>query len=166
MWKPVRGWEGLYEVSSEGLVRNTRTLKLLTGDINKAGYKRVQFYNKPKKQRMFVHRLVAETFLVCGNESLVVNHKDGNKLNNHVDNLEWVTRTENNVHAYKHNLTKYTFKGDFIVEFSDGTLKTYDSFRVCAREIGTSKTNIRNWLNNKPKSEYYRNFGIKDLYYC
>ena len=58
----------------------------------------------PVKKRFFIHRLVAQHFCEGYQKDLVVNHKDGNKLNNCANNLEWVTRSENDLHAFKNNL--------------------------------------------------------------
>ena len=90
-----------YEVSSLGRVRNVITHKVLsTFDKNRLGYIRVNLYNNGKKKRYFIHRLVAEAFLPKKQGKDFVNHKDGNKQNNHLDNLEWCNRSENQLHSY------------------------------------------------------------------
>ena len=104
IWKDIKGYEGYYMVSSFGRIKNTKTNYILTlGDINSAGYKRVTLYN-PVKKRFFVHRIVAYHFCDGYQKGLIVNHKDGNKQNNNYLNLEWVTRSENDLHAYANNL--------------------------------------------------------------
>lgn len=104
-WIDIKGYEGYYQISNFGNVKNTKTNKILMGDCNNLGYRRVILY-APVKKRFFVHRLVAMHFCEGYNEDLVVNHIDGNKLNNHSNNLEWVTRSENDLHAFKLNLRK------------------------------------------------------------
>lgn len=105
IWKDIKGYEGYYQISSHGRVRNTKTNKILTGDVNNIGYKRIILYS-PIKQRYFIHRLVAEHFCDGYQENLVVNHIDGNKQNNKAENLEWVTHSQNDLHAFKTKLRK------------------------------------------------------------
>lgn len=96
------------------------------------GYLIVNIKIPNKKSKTFlVHRLIAETFIPNPENKPCVNHKDGNKLNNCVDNLEWVTYTENEIHAYKNDLIneeklsighyksvlQYTLDGEFIKEY-------------------------------------------------
>lgn len=101
--KPVNlpGYEE-YSVSEAGVVINTRTNRVLKTDLNSAGYLRVTLSAEGKIKRITVHKLVALTYL--GTSDLIVNHKDGNKFNNHVSNLEWVTPSENRKHAFRHKL--------------------------------------------------------------
>jgi len=103
--KPVNisGYEE-YSVTEAGVVVNTRTNKILKPDLNSAGYQRVTMSANGKIKRMTVHRIVALTYL--GDSDLVVNHKDGNKLNNHYSNLEWVSQSENRKHAFRHKLVR------------------------------------------------------------
>ena len=103
IWKDIEGYVGYYQVSNLGNVKNVQTQKILNGDINSVGYKRVVLY-KPIKKRFFIHKLVAYHFVDGYDENLIVNHKDGNKQNNNYQNLEWVTRSENDKHAFKHHL--------------------------------------------------------------
>lgn len=100
MWKDIKGYEGYYQVSDEGEIR-----RLLKGGRTKPVKKREGLYytvclsKKCEKRTFNVHRLVAETFLEKPEGASEVNHKDGNKHNNHLENLEWVTPRENYIHA-------------------------------------------------------------------
>lgn len=100
IWKDVPSWEGLYEVSNFGRCRSVRTGKIKPLDVNNCGYSRLQCYDGKRRQKLFVHRLVALLFVDGYKDGLVVNHKDGDKSNNMFSNLEWVTRSDNNKHAF------------------------------------------------------------------
>lgn len=105
MEKKIKNWE-LYTIDEFGKVKNTKTNKYLKGAINSKGYLRVELHLNKKIKRFFVHRLVAEYFVENPLNKEQVNHIDGNKLNNNMNNLEWVTNQENRNHAIKNNLTK------------------------------------------------------------
>ncbi len=93
-------YNGRYTADSEGHIYSNITKRVLRPGVNSRGYLVVGLYDgsSPKKQKMFLlHRLIAEVFL--GKSDLCVNHKDGDKLNNKLENLEWVTVCENNKHS-------------------------------------------------------------------
>lgn len=105
IWKNIKNYEGLYEVSDLGNVRNAKTKKQLYYSTSNNGYLRVGLFNK--KRKMFsIHRLVAEAFISNPNNFDIVNHKDFNKTNNMVSNLEWCDSKYNNNYGY-HALKKY-----------------------------------------------------------
>lgn len=89
-----------YEITKDGQVINKHTHRILKPQPNGKGYLRVSIAGKLQ----FVHRLVAELYIPNPERKTQVNHKDGNKLNNCVDNLEWVTNQENRNHALEHGL--------------------------------------------------------------
>lgn len=91
-----------YEVSDTGLIRNAKTGRLLKQHIGNDGYLRTQVDGKTR----LVHRLIACAFVPANPGKDFVNHIDGNKQNNCVSNLEWVTQSENMKHAYKIGLKK------------------------------------------------------------
>lgn len=98
MWRWINGYEGLYEVSSEGRLRSHRyspNVKTLTGYKDRSGYIQVCIGGKKR----WLHRLIAETFLKQRVGCDVVNHKNGMKHDNCVSNLEWVTTKENVRHS-------------------------------------------------------------------
>lgn len=106
IWKDIVGHEGYYQISNLGNVKNVKTNYIKKpSDQNSAGYLRVTLY-RPFRKRYFVHRLVALHFCEGHKDGMVVNHKDGNKQNNIWTNLEWVTQSENDLHAYKTGLRK------------------------------------------------------------
>tara|TARA_B100001063_G_scaffold227047_2_gene237150 strand:- start:848 stop:1315 length:468 start_codon:yes stop_codon:yes gene_type:complete len=90
-----------YSINEEGVVVNTESGRVLKTDLMKVGYKRITFWSKAQKRvRVTVHRLVAMHFIPNPEGKKMVNHKDGNKLNNHISNLEWCTCKENTRHAF------------------------------------------------------------------
>ena len=101
-FKPVQGYEGLYSISSEGVVYTHRRWKVKGGPLRqgttKRGYKMVMLYKNGRGKGEYVHRLVAKHFLDAP-EKEQVNHKDCDKTNNHISNLEWATNEENRLHA-------------------------------------------------------------------
>lgn len=107
IWKTVPSLNHMYEVSNLGRVRNTKSKKLLKLQTNASGYYIFSAYIEPNKPVTTpVHRAVAEVFLGKCPNNYEVNHIDGNKKNNNVNNLEYVTRSENLLHAYKIGLRK------------------------------------------------------------
>lgn len=123
IWKPVVGYEGLYEVSSHGRVKSLdrkgtdgRNIKGKLLSINgiknpNTPYLQVSLYKDNIKKSIKVHRLVASAFLINEIEGLsAVNHIDGNKKNNNVDNLEWVSYVDNMKHARETGLMTEAFK--------------------------------------------------------
>lgn len=95
-WKPIEGYEETYEVSSLGNVRNIRTGRLLKLLKHSKGYRRVHLHLNGCRTTYYVHRLVAYQFIPNVSNKPEVNHIDGQKTNNVVQNLEWVTMSENN----------------------------------------------------------------------
>ena len=115
-WRDISGFEGLYQVSNNGKVRSLNRIYLqrsstggmmtkryygkeLSPEDNGSGYLVVHLRKCGKRTSRHVHRLVAEAFIPKTNHGLVVNHKDYNKKNNKVSNLEWTTQRENVIHS-------------------------------------------------------------------
>lgn len=109
-WRPVVGYEGWYEVSSIGRVRrvrpgkSTKTGRFCSIYRNKTGYNRVKLTSGDYGRRHMLHRLVARAFIGECPHGCEINHRDGNKDNNHVENLEYVTHKMNMAHASQNRL--------------------------------------------------------------
>lgn len=110
IWKRLiyqgKDYGDFYEVSNYGDIRNSRTYRIRKIHINQNGYCFVSgsLGCREKKITFRVHKAVAESFIDNPNNLPMVNHKDGNKLNNHISNLEWCTNAENIQHAHNNNL--------------------------------------------------------------
>lgn len=112
IWKDIDGYDGLYKVSNLGRIiscHRAKTKLLSLTNKNEKGYLKLTLCKNGKQKTYKVHRLVANAFLQNKNGCNELNHKDGNKLNNCVDNLEWITHKENIRHSYRtglHNIEK------------------------------------------------------------
>lgn len=111
IWKDIVGFEGLYQVSNLGNVKSLKGKepKILKGHKDTKGYLQVELRKDNKRNISCIHRLVAKEFLEKPKGKDQINHIDGNKLNNNVDNLEWCTCKENIKHAWDNHLNKATY---------------------------------------------------------
>lgn len=118
-WKDIEGFEGRYRISNKGeVVRNAvidvyesgrvvnRGMKIIKCSVNSSGYLKLGLNKDGKYYNKFLHRLLAEHFIPNPDNLPYVNHKDGNKLNNNLNNLEWCTAQENTQHAHDNELAK------------------------------------------------------------
>lgn len=97
IWKPIPGYEKYYRVSDSGLIWSDHKHRILATTVGSHGYLAINLY--PGNSGRLVHRLVAQAFVPNPLANEYVNHKDGDKLNNHYPNLEWVTAQENTAHG-------------------------------------------------------------------
>lgn len=182
LWKPIKGFEGLYEVSSLGRVRSLdRYIKSITsrngvqfkkGIVLKQQHNRVTGYYTVtlwcnNEQRGFnVHRLVAEHFLPNDNGHDTVKHIDGDRLNNRADNLEWVSYSENLSHSYSQLHRKVNkrsvYKQKVYYIDKDDNVRCVESVEEASRQTCVSPTQIRRLLSSgKPSRSGYSFFNIK-----
>ena len=170
IWKPISGYEGLYEVSNTGKIRSLfRYKKELKQRTSNSGYKRVQLWKDKIGKWYSVHRLVADVFCFKPDGCDVVNHKDECKTNNNANNLEWCTLQYNNTYgdrlkrmvtntdytkrrinngnqikACSKPITQYTKEGSF--------LRSWNSASECSRATGIAISNIRRVCNGERKT--------------
>lgn len=148
-----------------GQVRNKKTNKIKTWDINSAGYARVTLYSKkhvPQKKRYSVHRLVAMLFVPNIDNLPEVNHKDNKKLNNNYLNLEWVDRKGNEAHSRKYGNKKCFYK-PFIVYFNTGVVKNFETKQELATLLGVTSACVKHWLHCTNNG--YLNYDIINIHY-
>lgn len=152
IWRPIQNFP-LYDCSSCGRIRNHKTGRILKTNINTRGYMHLTLRRNNKAYTERVHRLVALTFLpIANSDQLDVNHIDGDKLNNHVSNLEWCTRSENIQHGIRNGLIKtndygHKRKAVRVVE----TNEVFSSIRECARELKIDQSEISQYLLGRAK---------------
>jgi hypothetical protein len=167
-WMPVKGYEGLYEVSSDGRLRslNYRGVKGRVGEISSYpdsdGYLQVRLWKDQKPRYRKVHRLVAEAFIPNPHEFPQINHKDEGKANNSIDNLEWCTARYNVNYGTrnersKESISKANLNGKLskaVIAVNPHTLETTYCF-PSAREAGRNgfdPSSISHCCNGKLKT--------------
>lgn len=115
LWKPIEGYEGLYEVSNLGRIKSMHFWwKILKWNINSSWYLWVDLYKYWIKKNYRIHSLVANNLIKNSENNPQVNHIDWNKQNNYMENLEWVTASENCQHAHDNGLNPVTKNNNFI----------------------------------------------------
>lgn len=153
LWKDIKGFKGWYMISTKGRVWNCKRGCYKVLDKNNCGYLRVQLCKRGKKERFFVHRLVAEAFLDNPLRLEQVNHKDLNKANNCVENLEWVSASQNMIHAHRAGRCTGSFKpSTWKIEYTDGRVEYVEGLKGVAEKTGTCRQTI---FNRIEKSDGY-----------
>ena len=163
IWKDIKDYEEMYQISDLGRVkslariikhqnRHYRKDKILKTSIDNHGYLQVTLCKNGKVKRFHVHRLVAQAFIPNPENKPQVNHIDGNKLNNNINNLEWNTAGENTYHAYKNDLIKHYNRKINQYDLDGNFIKTWDSAKDIEIKINIHKSAICNCCKNKRKT--------------
>jgi hypothetical protein len=163
IWKDVVGYEGFYQVSNFGNVRSIRFEKIKTIYPYKksTGYFHVNLCVCRKSKMFLVHRLVAMAFIENKHNYEFINHKDENKSNNQVSNLEWCTASYNNNYGTR-NEKRNKKLCKKVVQFKNGIeINRFDSVNQAAEKLGYSKSHISNIINENIKNTH--DFDLKFL---
>lgn len=148
IWKDIINFPN-YQISNLGNVYSEKNYKIRKSFVTN-GYLTIYLFKNGKRYRKKIHRLVAEAFIPNPNNLPIINHIDGNKLNNIVSNLEWCTSKQNTIHAYKTGLMKtkqinqYDLKGNFI--------KTWDSIISASVELQLNRKSIQHCCMHRNKT--------------
>lgn len=148
IWKDIPGYEGLYKISSFGYIMSIRRKKLIKNYKRKDGYIQVRLTKSKKVKNFLLHRLVAVTFIENINNYEFINHKDGNKENNCINNLEWCDRSYNILHAYDNGLIKKRKK---VKQYdkNNNLLNTYASIMEASKETNIDRAHISTCCKGK-----------------
>lgn len=144
-----------YAISNKGNIINVKNGRQLKTRINKNGYEEVQLSINGIRKNYRIHRLVGIAFLDNIENKPYINHKDGNKLNNNLYNLEWCTAKENDNHSRKNHL-KIQSKPIKAISIETNHIIFFESLSECARYFNTNKGTIHRVLSGKRKK--YKNF--------
>ena len=159
MWKTIEGYLN-YQVNSDGRVQSLkfRKIRILKPGRSSTGYFHVVLCRNGKSKICSVHRLVMKAFVGPCPDGMEVNHKNGIKSDNSFSNLEYITKSENHLHAYRTGLNissedRGIPKKSVNQFMKDGRfVKTYKSVREAARQLGIWNQNISKCCNRKLKS--------------
>ena len=154
IWKDIPDYEGLYQASNLGNIKSLKKNIILRQNGDNYGYMQVILYNGETRKTGKVHRLVGKAFIENPENKPQINHKDGNKKNNHVSNLEWLTNRENKKHAINTGLTVMSPKtreaqiasiGKVILDTATGIY--YEKVKDAASIYGVNPSTIRRWIS-------------------
>lgn len=164
IWKDIESFEGLYKISNFGKIKSlerkvkngNNTFRIqkehlikLTPNLERHGYVYCMLYKDNKSYSRQVHRLVAKTFIPNPNNLPQVNHIDGNKENNSINNLEWCTDIENKKHAWKTGLTNAEHRKQKIKCIETG--EVFESVVKCSEIMNLDRRSIFRQLKGERK---------------
>lgn len=160
IYKDIKGYEGLYQISNYGKIKSLkRTVthkqngkqnwpeKIINYNYNTNGYVAIRLSKNSIIKRFLVHRLVAINFISNDKNLLEVNHKDSNKNNNHIDNLEWCTRKENQ----EHMSTNQNKSNILVLNINNGIY--HNSIMDASKCYNYNYSTLRDILNGRNKNK-------------
>lgn len=170
IWKPIPGYEGLYEASNLGNIKSLERnvyngvsihilrMRILKPIPNGNGYYSVYLRKDNASHRVYIHRLIAKTFISNDDPSLQVNHIDGNRANNQLSNLEWVTQSENHFHRYrvlgqsgvnkgKTGALNWKSKPLSMIDTNGKVVRLFPGIMEAGRKLGVPEWKLRNAAN-------------------
>ena len=151
--KQISGYEN-YKISEDGIVYSSYTNSVKRTSLHRQGYFLIGLYKDKVEKKMLVHRLVAMTYIDNPNGYKYVNHIDGDKKNNHIGNLEWVTSSDNQKHAYKNGLkiaSRKTINNKIVINIENGVY--YNSIKEAALVYGLGKSNLAQMLRGQVRNK-------------
>lgn len=168
IWKDIKGYEGLYQISNLGNVKSFNYRKMKTTknkqiNLDKNGYSYVILYGKDKPKLKRIHRLVAEAFIPNPHNLPQVNHKNEIKSDNTIENLEWCNSKYNNTYGDRINKTKnklYIKVKQY--DKNNSLIKVWQGIRIASISLGINNGHISDCCKHKRKSaggyiwEYYK----------
>lgn len=151
--KDISGYEGLYAITEHGEVWSYKRKKFLSPGVQPNGYLRVVLLKGHNRKNYSIHRLVAEAFIPNPNDWPIVNHKDENKANNDISNLEWCTYSFNNSYGQSHIArvqmhAKAISKAVYCIELE----RTFESAKEASKILGITHSNIVHCLKGRHKT--------------
>lgn len=173
IWKPIKDYEGLYEVSNLGRIKSLsrsfysfgygknkklcqKKERIRSPQINENGYCRIMLSNNGVNKTHIVHRLVLSAFVENPHNKEDVNHIDGVKTNNVLSNLEWATRSENMIHALNLGLKvekkgdeRHTSKPVELSDLSGNSLQKFGSIQSCAKFLNETHNAVEHYMQNR-----------------
>lgn len=151
-WLPVVGFEDLYKVSNQGRVMSLHKGERILIQENKKGYMQVVLCRNGEHKKAIVHRIVAQAFVANPEGKPFINHINGIKNDNRIENLEWCTASENLYHAVRSGLKVSPTKAVYLFS-EDGRLEArFDSFKACAAYLKVPTSSVSHAIKRNGKA--------------